>query len=387
MGITLRMPLGGRVRTTRRIAVLGTAVLLAGGLAVAVTQVAGAAPKPSVADVQKQINTLTGQFDKANQQYDQAEEQLTAAKSRLKQVSSQLTGDRKHYEAARKLVVQIADSNYEDSSSTSLAGLLTSDDPSKVLAQASVILQLTDNRNLQSKAFLADAQQLVAVQQTQQRTEVGIAQLAGQMSKSKSHIGTLLSKQKSILKSLTTTQLTAVQQGTVNGGGGITTASYTGPTGTQAGQALAFAFKQLGCPYSYGSAGPFSVGFDCSGLVSQAWASAGISIPRTTYSEWAALPHVSQSSLQPGDLLFYNGIGHVAIYVGGGMMIDAPSAGQPVRELAMNTDWYASSYDGAARPLSPGGQLPSVAAPRRAAVAKIPRTGASSSARRHVAVT
>jgi cell wall-associated NlpC family hydrolase len=356
MGITLRMPRDGRVSRTRRIAVLGTVVLLAGGLAVAASQVAGAAPKPTVADVQKQVNSLTGQFDKANQQYDQAEEQLTAAKSRLKQVSSELARDQKHYQAARKLVVQIADSTYEDSSSTSLAGLLTAGDPSQVLAQASVILQITDNRGLQTGAFLADAQQLVSVQQTQQRTEAGIAQLADQMSKSKSHIATLLAQQKTILNSLTTTQLTAVQQGTVNGGGGITTASYTGSTSTQAGQALAFAFKQLGCPYSYGSAGPCSTGFDCSGLVSSAWASAGISIPRTTYSEWAALPHVSQSSLQPGDLLFYNGIGHVAIYVGGGMMIDAPSAGQPVRELAMNTDWYAQTFDGAARPLSPGGK-------------------------------
>ena len=69
-------------------------------------------------------------------------------------------------------------------------------------------------------------------------------------------------------------QLTAVQQGTVNGGGGITHAVYSGPTGSQSDPAVAFVFKQLGCPYSYGSAGPCSVGFDCSGLVSQAWAAA-----------------------------------------------------------------------------------------------------------------
>jgi cell wall-associated NlpC family hydrolase len=341
MGLKLR---------TRRAAMLGTAVLLAGGLAVAVSQVAGAAPKPTVASVQKQINTLTGQFNKANQQYDQVQEQLTGAKARLTQVTSQLKRDQGRFLAARKLVVQIANTTYEDSSSTSLAGLLTSNDPSKVLASASVILAITGNRNLQSQAFLADAQQLQSVQQTQQRTEAGIAQLADQLSHTKSHIATLLSQQKKILSSLTATQLTAVRQGTVDGGGGSTSAVYTGTTSTQAGQALAFAFKQLGCPYSYGSAGPCSVGFDCSGLVSQAWAAAGISIPRTTYAEWAALPHVAQSSLQPGDLLFYNGIGHVAIYVGGGMMIDAPSAGQPVRELSMSTDWYAQTYDGAARP-------------------------------------
>jgi cell wall-associated NlpC family hydrolase len=81
-----------------------------------------------------------------------------------------------------------------------------------------------------------------------------------------------------------------------------------------------------------------------------AWASAGVTIPRDTYEQWAALPHISLSDLQPGDLLYYNGIGHVAMYVGNGMIIDAPAAGQPVRELPMSTAWYAGSLDGAARP-------------------------------------
>ena len=96
---------------------------------------------------------------------------------------------------------------------------------------------------------------------------------------------------------------------------------------------MAFVFDQLGCPYSYGSTGPCSVGFDCSGLVMSAWAAAGITIPRDTYEQWAALPHISESAIQPGDLLYYNGIGHVAMYVGGGMIIDAPTAG-PARARA-----------------------------------------------------
>jgi peptidoglycan DL-endopeptidase CwlO len=350
MGLRLCNPLSARAGRARQAAVLGTAVLLAGGLAVAVTQAAGAQPQPSVTSVRTTINTLTGQFDKANQQYDQVEQQLTAARGQLKQLSAQLAKDQKRYEDARKLVVQIADSTYEDSNSTSLAGLLTSNDPSTVLAESSLILQITGTRNLETEAFFADATQLASVQQEQQRTEVGIAQLATTRSNAKNHIASLLAKQKSILSSLTTTELTAVQQGTVNSGGGTTSAVYTGPTGSQSDSAVAFVFKQLGCMYDYGATGPCSVGFDCSGLVMKAWASAGISIPRDTYSQWAALPHISSSSLQPGDLMFYNGIGHVAMYVGGGMIIDAPSQGEPVRELSMNTAWYADSFDGAARP-------------------------------------
>jgi cell wall-associated NlpC family hydrolase len=333
-----------------RITALGAAVLLAGGLAAADSQVAGAQPQPNIDQVRATINTLTGEFNKANQQYDQVEEQLGAANARLKQVNKQLARDLAKYEAARKLVVQIADSSYEDSASTSLAGLLTSNDPSQVLAEASIVLQITGTRNLETQAFLGIANQFAAVQQEQQHTEEGIALLAAQRKSTKDHISSLLAKQNSILNSLTGTELAAVQQGTVNSGGGITNAVYSGPTGSEADTAVAFVFKQLGCPYSYGSTGPCSAGFDCSGLVSKAWAAAGLTIPRDTYSQWAALPHISQSEIQPGDLLFYNGIGHVAMYVGGGMIIDAPSAGQPVRELNMNTAWYAGSFDGAARP-------------------------------------
>jgi cell wall-associated NlpC family hydrolase len=348
---TLRTRIGARLEGgARRAVVLGAATLLAAGLAVMVAQVAGAQPQPSINQVQATINTLTGEFNKANQQYDQVEVQLSAANARLKQVNKQLARDQARYKAARKLVVQIADSTYEDTAATSLAGLLTSNDPSKVLTEASVVLQVTGTRNLETEAFLADATQLSSIQQEQQRTQAGIAQLAAQRKSTKDHISALLSKQKSILSSLTAAELTAVQQGTVNGGGGITNAFYAGPTGTQADTAVAYVFRQLGCPYSYGSTGPCSVGFDCSGLVMKAWAAAGITIPRDTYEQWAALPHISASEIQPGDLLYYNGIGHVAMYVGGGMIIDAPSAGQPVREISMKTAWYADSFDGAVRP-------------------------------------
>ena len=188
MGVTLRTHLGASARRSRRAVAVGAALLLAGGLAVAVTQAAGAQPQPSITQVQATINTLTGQFNKANQQYDQVEEQLTAAKARLKQVNKQLARGQARYQAARKLVVQIADSAYEDSGSTSLAGLLTSGDPGQVLAQASLILQVAGTRNTETEGFLADATQLASVQQEQQRTEQGIAQLAGQMGKTKDHI-------------------------------------------------------------------------------------------------------------------------------------------------------------------------------------------------------
>jgi cell wall-associated NlpC family hydrolase len=265
-------------------------------------------------------------------------------------VDKQLASEEAAYPAARLKVAQIADSAYEDSAQTSLAGLLTSGDPAQVLAQASIVLQVSNSRGLETQTFLADATQLGNVQQEQQRTEQGVAQLAAEKSQTKNHILTLLDAQKAILDSLTAQQQAAVNTGTSNGGGGTTTGTYTGPTGTQADKAVAFAFAQLGCPYVYGSTGPCNQGFDCSGLVMSAWASAGVTIPRDTYEQWAALPHIAVADIQPGDLLYYNGIGHVAMYVGNGMIIDAPTPGQNVRELPMDTDWYAQNFDGAAVP-------------------------------------
>ena len=75
-----------------------------------------------------------------------------------------------------------------------------------------------------------------------------------------------------------------------------------------------------------------------------------MSIPRDTYEQWAALPHISMSSLEPGDLIYYNGEGHVAMYVGGGDIIDAPQTGMDVERIPESTSWYADNADGAVRP-------------------------------------
>ena len=81
-----------------------------------------------------------------------------------------------------------------------------------------------------------------------------------------------------------------------------------------------------------------------------AWASAGVTIPRDTYEQWAALPHIPVSQMQPGDLIIYDGEGHVAMYVGDGKIVDAPHTGAVVEEIPMSESWYAENEDGAVRP-------------------------------------
>jgi cell wall-associated NlpC family hydrolase len=339
---------GSASRLRRGIAIVA-GLAAAGGLAVSATG-ADAAPQPSVNQVQTRINQLTSQFDKVSQQLDQAGQQLSAAQSRLSQVRVRLNNANSQFQTAQANVAQTAAAAFEDSGATSIAGVLTSGDPSVVLQQGSLLMELSGNRSAQTKQLLTDASQLAGVEQEMQRTEAGIAGLKTQLAAHKSSLGKLIDTQKATLASLTVPQRQAVTNNSIGANGSSAPQQYTGPTSTQAGQAVAFAYAQLGCPYVYGGTGPCQRGYDCSGLAQAAWAAAGVQIPRDSYGQWAGLPHVPLSSIEPGDLLIYNGEGHVAIYVGGGYIIDAPQTGMNVEKIPESTPWYASSLDGVLRP-------------------------------------
>jgi cell wall-associated NlpC family hydrolase len=118
------------------------------------------------------------------------------------------------------------------------------------------------------------------------------------------------------------------------------------PAGPGGSGAVSVAMRYIGTPYVWGGSSPS--GFDCSGLTSYSYAQVGISIPRTSYGQWGAGPHVARDDLQPGDLVFFNGLGHVGMYVGGGNFIHAPHTGDVVRIESLS-GWYASSYVGAVR--------------------------------------
>ena len=333
----------------RRGVAIATGLVAIGGLAV-FASVAGASPQPTVAQVQAQVNQLTSQYDKVTEQLDQVGEQLSAAQTRLAQVRTAVNHANAEFRAAQTTVAQIAAATFEDTGATSIAGVLTSGDPSVVLQQGSLLMALSGNRNAETTQLLIDASQLAGVEQEQQRTESGIAALKTQLADHKNSLGKLIATEQTTLDSLTVPQQQTVKSNTIGANGSTQKVTYTGPTGSQADQAVAFAYAQLGCPYVYGGTGPCQMGFDCSGLAQAAWGAAGVAIPRDSYEQWAELPHVSLSSIEPGDLLIYNGEGHVAIYVGNGYIIDAPQTGMDVEKIPMSTPWYADNLDGVVRP-------------------------------------
>jgi cell wall-associated NlpC family hydrolase len=338
----------------RRVAVLTTVLAAGAGIAVySGAQRAGAAPAPTISQVQKQVNILQGKVDKIGQQYDAAGQQLAAAKTRLIQVTKQSDSAQQQYNQASATLAAVAVAQYENSGQTSILGLLTSGDPSAVLSQASLLLQVEGTHNMEAQQFLTLANELSTIKEQRQRTADGVEQLQRQYAAQKASMTKLLDNQTSLLANLNAQEQAAVAAQSVGGStssGTVTTTpvAYTGPTATQADQAVAFAYAQIGKPYVWGATGPGS--YDCSGLVSAAWSAAGVSIPRTTYDQWASLPHIPMSDLQPGDLILYNGESHVSIYVGGGYIIDAPHTGAVVEKILESTSWYAGSADGAVRP-------------------------------------
>lgn len=327
----------------RRLAATVVTVLVTVGL---LTQsgAAGAEPQPTISQVQAKLKKLTFRENWLIQRYDQANQDLASARQRLALVNHEVASDQTQLDGMHKEIAQIASTIYENGSLTSTAALLTSGNPQAILSQSAILIHLSTANQQQLEQFITTNRQLLGAQQMARRTKTAVAALKRKLAGQKASLDKTIAQQKSLLSSLT-----AKQQSTQLGGSGSTTATYSGPTGTQAQQAVAFAYAQVGCPYVYGGTGPCSSGYDCSGLTQAAWSSAGVQIPRTSYDQ-ASLPAVSTSNLQPGDLLLFSGDSHVGIYVGGGYLIDAPMPGMNVEKVSLSTSWYSSNLDGAVRP-------------------------------------
>jgi cell wall-associated NlpC family hydrolase len=108
-----------------------------------------------------------------------------------------------------------------------------------------------------------------------------------------------------------------------------------------------FARHFLGIRYSYGGTSPRS-GFDCSGFTRFIYAHFGITLPHYSGAQFDRGRHVSRAGLRPGDLLFFDGLGHVGMYIGSGLFIHAPHSGTTV-SIDSLSGWYSGRYDGARR--------------------------------------
>jgi cell wall-associated NlpC family hydrolase len=137
------------------------------------------------------------------------------------------------------------------------------------------------------------------------------------------------------------------QENDVVGASAVTPEGITVAPPARFGGVVAIAMQYLGVPYVWGGSSPG--GFDCSGLVMFVFAQVGISLPHHAASIYNYGVPVSRDQLEPGDLVFFDGLGHVGIYIGGGQFIHAPHTGDVVKISSLNDSWYAATYVGARR--------------------------------------
>ena len=123
------------------------------------------------------------------------------------------------------------------------------------------------------------------------------------------------------------------------GGGGIAPPPVHGGV-------VAIAEQYLGVPYVWGGASPS--GFDCSGLTMYVYAQVGVSLPHNAAAQYGYGSPSRAAASQPGDLVFFDGLGHVGLYIGGNEFIHAPHTGDVVK-ISSLTGWYAATYVGARR--------------------------------------
>ena len=114
------------------------------------------------------------------------------------------------------------------------------------------------------------------------------------------------------------------------------------------GGVVGIAMRYLGIPYKWGGSSP-STGFDCSGFIMYVYAQVGVSLPHNAAAQYGHGTPVDRSQLQPGDLVFFNGLGHNGLYIGGGSFIHSPHTGDVVKISSLGDSWYASTYVGARR--------------------------------------
>ncbi|HEY3906922.1 MAG TPA: NlpC/P60 family protein [Streptosporangiaceae bacterium] len=279
-------------------------------------------------------NKLSNEIDSLGQQYDSLKIQLAAAKSQLKIAHLTEARDKRLLTIAESSVADIAAAGYMAGSVNPTLELLESRDPNAMLDRASILSELQQQNGtkmtlVEAASAAAKRAGVLAVQEAKQATKLSTA-MKGKVAK--------IEAKETVLNSKVYAKAMVVYQQTGHYPNIHLSGNSVGV------QALRWALSKVGDMYLWGAAGPDR--FDCSGLVMWAYEHVGIQLDHFTGDQWNEGVHISRSQLQPGDLVFFfPDIGHVGLYVGNGLMVDAPQTGEPVQVQPV----FWSAYVGAVR--------------------------------------
>jgi peptidoglycan DL-endopeptidase CwlO len=289
---------------------------------------------PSMKALIAKAKKLSNEINTLSEQYDGLKIELAQARTQQRTAAQTAARDAGQLGAGQLQVGQLAAESYMSGSVDPTLQFISSSNPTAVVGRASIMLQLDQEKGAQVSALAAAENnarraRLTAEQQTSKVTKL-VKQIQGKRNAIQSKIN--------VLNSSAFKQAMAVFSRT----GSFPLVRIPGGH-TLGEQALRLALSKRGDPYVWGAAGPNA--FDCSGLVMWAYGQLGIHLDHFTGDQWNEGVHVSRSQLQPGDLLFFYGIDHVGLYIGGNLMVDAPDFGQDV--MVQQIDW--GGYDGAVR--------------------------------------
>ncbi|MDT4938436.1 MAG: peptidoglycan DL-endopeptidase CwlO [Pseudonocardiales bacterium] len=345
------------IRHSRRIHLVALVVVALSALACLIPGFAFATPKSpaaprTVAEAQKQLTDLMRTNSQLVDKYNQARIDVAAKQRAADAARSDAAAAAAAFAQARSAVSATVVAQYEGGSFSAAGALLSSHSGQGYLDQLQALNMISEHNAGVAKQL--DVARIAAVAATKQADGLLAAatKRSDELAAQKRTVDGQFAKYTALLASLTAAQRATYQQTiapTVTSAVvQLTRASLSAANVPGAAKkAVDYALAQLGKPYVYGAAGPDA--FDCSGLTMAAYATAGIGLPHNAAAQYDVGRHVSISALQPGDLIFYyQPIGHVVIYVGGGMAVSASTEGVPISEIPI-ASWDSNQISGATR--------------------------------------
>ncbi|MFL6156774.1 MAG: NlpC/P60 family protein [Marmoricola sp.] len=308
-------------------------------VAVGLAGTESASAKPDIDTVKKQVEKLDRQAEAASERYNDAQVKVAQTQTKLVALNSDLLRQQALVGSMRKQVAAMVVDQYQGNALSTTSQLVLSNNPDAFLDNLNAVSAYNSQRGQVMTQFSTELRRLNLRKNAVTAEATRLKALRSQMGAQKKVIDAKAARARKVLDGL---QAQARQQ-LLGGDFSGALPSFSGSS--RAAVALRYAMAQIGKSYVYGAAGPNA--FACSGLMMRAWGAAGVALPHSSRAQQGSGMRVSESDLQPGDLVFYySPVSHVGMYIGNGMIVNAENPRAGVRVTSLHT----MPYSGAVRP-------------------------------------